>query len=180
MNKTDRQDKIYGVYIKSMLEKRIQVPITQIGSNIEEVLTKKINKNFSGKCINEGYVRPESIILTKYSAGIVQNEDIEFIVLFECMIAHPVEGQLVECVSQTITKAGIHAHVVDGDNIPVHIFVAKDHHTRDDHFNSIKEDMTIKVKIIGIRFELNDSHITAIGKLIDKENQIVRIPKKKR
>ena len=34
--------------------------------------------------------------------------------------------------------------------------------------NSIKEDMTISVKIIGIRFELNDSHITAIGKLIDK------------
>ena len=31
MNKTDRQDKIYGVYIKSMLQKRIQVQITQIG-----------------------------------------------------------------------------------------------------------------------------------------------------
>jgi len=40
--------------------------------------------------------------------------------------------------------------------------------------------MSLKVKIIGIRFELNDPHICAIGKLLDKENEIIRIPKKKR
>jgi len=180
MNRGDKQDIIYGVYIKSMLEKKVYIPITQIGNNIEEVLTKKINNVFSGMCISEGFVKPDSAILIKHSSGIIQNEDIEFVVLFECMVAHPVEGQIIECTSKTITKAGIHAHVIDGEHIPVHVFIAKDHHTKDDHFNSIKEDMSLKVKIIGIRFELNDPHICAIGKLLDKENEIIRIPKKKR
>ena len=83
MNKTDRQDKIYGVYIKSMLQKRIQVPITQIGSNIEEVLTKKINKNFSGKCINEGYIKINSCNVISYSSGILEGSNVRFEILYE-------------------------------------------------------------------------------------------------
>ena len=51
--------------------------------------------------------------------------------------------------------------------LSVHVFIAKDHHIKDDHFNSTKEDMPLKAKIIGICFELNDPHIFAIGKLLD-------------
>jgi DNA-directed RNA polymerase subunit E'/Rpb7 len=171
MNKDEKKEpKYYGVYIKSVLEKKVSVPITQVGRNIKDVLEKKIIESISGKCISEGFVRPEHINIINYSAGIVQNEDIDFVVIFECMIAHPVENQTLECVTQTITKAGIHARVMEGDTVPVHVFIAKEHHTKDDYFNSIKENMKIKAKVIGIRYELNDPYICAICKLKNGDN----------
>ena len=39
----------------------------------------------------------------------------------------------------------------------------------DNYFTSIKEEMKILVKVIGIRFELNDPYICVISKLIKPE-----------
>lgn len=164
-------DIVYGIYIPSVLEKRVYLGINEIGSNVKEVLEKQIHEMTFNKCIAEGFVKPRTINIISYSCGIVQNENIEFIVIFECMIANPVEGQFIECKSKTITKAGIHGHVIDYDIIPIHVFLAKDHHNMNKYFNSIKEDMDILINVIGVRFELNDPFISVIGKLVDKEGR---------
>lgn len=165
-------DKIYGVYIKSILEKKIAIDINDIGSNIKEVLELKLSEFISGKCIEEGYIKPGSIELLNHSCGILNSDKIEYNVVFNCSICYPVEGQKIECVSKTITKAGIHAEVVDNDsNVPIHIFIAKDHHMiGNNYFKSIKENMNILVKVIGIRYELNDPYICVIAKLINNTN----------
>ena len=86
------------------------------------------------------------------------------------MICHPVDGMLVKCVCNTITKAGIHAEVVDQKgNVPITVFVARDHHIQNDLFDRVVENAKLIVSIIGVRFELNDSTICAIGKLIELE-----------
>ena len=174
---------IYGIYIKSLLEKKITLSITEIGSNINEILEQKIKDLIEGKCINEGFVRPNSVRIVSNSAGLIQSDHIDFVVLFECMVTYPVEGQKIDCKSKTITKAGIHAEVMDKDIIPIHIFVAKEHNN-DFYFNSIKEDVNIRVRVIGVRFELNDPYICVIGKLIDPSKEkpsdnIIKIKKKK-
>jgi hypothetical protein len=85
------------------------------------------------------------------------------------MVCHPVEGMEVECMSKTITKAGIHAEVVDQEgNIPITIFISRDHHISNREFGLVKENSRLLVKIIGVRFELNDPYICAIGKLLEK------------
>ncbi len=87
------------------------------------------------------------------------------------MVCHPVEGLDVECVIKTVTKAGIHAEVTDIDgNSPITIFIARDHHFNNKTFSNIKENDTIKATIIGIRFELNDPYICAIGTLFNNNN----------
>lgn len=174
---------IFGIYIKSLLEKKITLSITEIGSNINEILEQKIKDLIEGKCINEGFVRPNSVRIVSNSAGLIQSDHIDFVVLFECMVTYPVEGQKIDCKSKTITKAGIHAEVMDKDIIPIHIFVAKEHNN-DFYFNSIKEDVNIRVRVIGVRFELNDPYICVIGKLIDPSKEkpsdnIIKIKKKK-
>ena len=174
---------IFGIYIKSLLEKKITLSITEIGSNINEILEQKIKDLIEGKCINEGFVRPNSVRIVSNSAGLIQSDYIDFVVLFECMVTYPVEGQKIDCKSKTITKAGIHAEVMDKDIIPIHIFVAKEHNN-DFYFNSIKEDVNIRVRVIGVRFELNDPYICVIGKLIDPSKEkpsdnIIKIKKKK-
>lgn len=158
--------KIYGVYMKSMLETKVSLAITEIGQNIKPNLEAKVNSKIVGKCIADGYIKPKSVKITNYSSGMVVSENIEFHVVFECMVCLPVEGMLIECHCKTVTKAGIHAQVVDDEgNVPVTIFVARDHHHLDDRFHSIKEGDNLVVRVLGIRFELNDAFICVIARL---------------
>jgi len=175
---TDKKP-IYGVYIKSLLTKKVIVNINEIGQNIKQILENKVTTVLEGKCIAEGFIKPNSVKIISYSSGNVNGEKIEYIVVFDCMICHPVEGMLIECTSKTITKAGIHAQVIDANGVmPLTIFIARDHHNKDNHFNSIKENMQIMVKVIGIRYELNDPYICAIGKLLqERVNQTVQVKK---
>jgi DNA-directed RNA polymerase subunit E'/Rpb7 len=158
--------KIYGVYIPSVLTMKIILSITEVGSNIKQNLQKRISKNTEGRCITEGFIRPDSVNLLSYSAGNVNGNQIEFQTVFECMICHPVEGMLIECQVKTITKAGIHAEVVDSNGVvPITVFVARDHHISDRSFADVKEADKITISVIGVRFELNDPYICVIGKL---------------
>jgi DNA-directed RNA polymerase subunit E'/Rpb7 len=166
------QQKIYGVYIPSMLSMKVALSITEIGKNIKQNLEKKISKRTEGRCIAEGFIRPDSVKVTSYSSGTVNNENVEFQTLFECMVCYPVEGMMIECQAKTITKAGIHAEVIDENGtMPITVFVARDHHFTDHHFATIKENANITIKVIGVRFELNDPYICVIGKLIDASKQ---------
>jgi DNA-directed RNA polymerase subunit E'/Rpb7 len=159
--------KIFGVYMKSILDKKVCLSITEIGKNVKQNLEYKILNEITGKCINEGYIKPGSVNILNFSSGNVQSNVIEFKVIFECMVCLPVEGMLVECVCKTITKAGIHAQVIDDDgNIPIIMFVARDHHHLDHRFNAINEGEQLTVKVIGVRYELHDKYVCTIGKLI--------------
>ncbi len=170
----DKNSKIYGVYTDSLLTKKVILNITEIGKNIKENLQKKLANTMEGKCIEEGFIRPDSIRIMSYSNGIINTEYIEFQTIFTCKMCHPVEGMLIECQSKTITKAGIHAEVIENEIVPVTIFVARDHHNMDRNFQSVKENMTIYVKVIGIRYELNDPYICVIGKLVNRQQNPIK------
>lgn len=166
-DKKEGEKKIFGVYLKSLLERKVCLNITEIGKNLKSNLEKKLDYSMGGKCVNEGYIRPKSIKIMNYSSGNVNSNVVEFNVVIECMVCLPVEGMEVECVCKTITKAGIHAQVIDDEkNIPITIFIARDHHYLDNKFSEIKEGEKIISRVIGIRYELDDDFICAIGKLI--------------
>lgn len=164
--------KIHGIYIKSMLETKVYLNITEVGGNIKDNLEKKISSNTEGRCIVEGYIKPKSVVIKNYSSGKVVGDNIEFSVVYECMVAHPVEDMIIECTTKTITKAGIHAQVVEmidmKENIPITIFVARDHHMSNPAYMNIKENQQILVRVIGIRYEINDPYICVIGILDDR------------
>lgn len=167
-NKHHGERKIYGVYMRSVLNMKVTLSITEIGKTLKQNLESKIVSKIGGKCISDGYIKPNSIKLISYSSGSIASDVIEFHVIFECMVCMPVEGMLMECTCKTVTKAGIHANVIDDEgNKPVTVFIARDHHYIDDRFQSIKENTRLTVKVIGIRFELNDLGICVIAKLTD-------------
>jgi len=162
----EKERKIYGVYMRSVLNSKITLSITEIGKTLKQNLENKLISKIGGKCIVDGYIKPNSIKVISYSSGSIASDVIEFHVIFECMVCMPVEGMLMECTCKTVTKAGIHANVIDDEgNRPVTVFIARDHHYIDDRFQSIKENTQLTVKVIGIRFELNDLGICVIAKL---------------
>jgi DNA-directed RNA polymerase subunit E'/Rpb7 len=166
----DQQEKriIYEPYIASILNMKIVLPIVEVGKNIKQNLERMIVSKTEGKCVVEGFIRPQSVRILTYSSGKVVSGLVEYQVTFECMVCHPVDGMVVEAVCKTVTKAGIHTEVIDKNgNVPITVFIARDHHINNHKFEKVVENSKLEVSIIGIRFELNDSNICAIGKLVD-------------
>ena len=155
---------VNSIYMPLMITKKVFVPITNVGNNIEKVLKAIIAKEIEGKCITEGYIKPDSINIITYSSGLVKSNLVQFEVVIECAACCPVEGMIISCIAKNITKAGIRAEI-PGDYSPLIIFIARDHNYMSDEFNSVKENQSIMVKIVGQRFELNDQYISIIGTL---------------
>ena len=170
-NKTKTSDK-YGVYIRSILQMKIALSIMEIGKNLTQNLEKLIRLKTEGKCIAEGFIRPNSVRVINYSSGLIKDDHVEFCTTYECMVCYPIKDMMVSCTVSEVTKAGIHAYVkdVDSDNVPITVFVARDHHSTSKYFNNIKENAIIDARIIGIRFELNDPSITTIASLVEKND----------
>lgn len=169
--KKPTESKIYGVYLKSLLCQKVILSINEIGSNLKQNLERKIASKIEGKCIVQGFVKPGTVNIVNFSSGVVNSANVEFQVVFECMVCHPVEGMLMECKAKTITKAGIHAEIIDADGvIPVTVFIARDHNYNDIHFNNVSENTQILVRVVGIRFELNDPYICVIGKIAQRRD----------
>jgi DNA-directed RNA polymerase subunit E'/Rpb7 len=168
----DKQSNTQGVYSNELLTRKVFLTMDQVGQNIKQNLERSISYSIEGKCTQDGYIKPNSVRVNTYSAGVVNNEKIEFQTVFECMVCHPVEDMVIDCKVKTLTKAGIHGEVIDNEgNMPVTVFIARDHHFTNKQFGAVEENSVITTKIIGIRFELNDPYICAIGTLDTETNK---------
>lgn len=175
--KKKRDTKLQNIYSRSLLTRKIVLPINYIGKNLDDIIEEYIHNNFEGKCVVEGYVKPNSVKIIRYSSGLIERgNNIIFEVVFECDICFPVEGMLLSCVVKNIVKAGIRAESSNETPSPIIVFIAKDHHFTNQQFNEIQVNDTITVRVIGQRFELNDKYISVIGELV-KEKDYVSKPK---
>ena len=156
------------IFTRSVLTMKIHMKMNEIGKELRKNLETKIRNKIEGKCISEGYVRPNSVKVSVYSSGNVAYEFIEFQVVFECDICHPVQDMNVECKVVSITRAGIQAEVrLDDGSIPLVIYVARDHNYSSELYEEIQENHKIVARIRGIRYELNDPSISAIATLVN-------------
>jgi len=162
-----------GIYMSSMITRKVSIPMEKIGKNIKPLLEKIISSQVEGKCIVEGYIKPNSVKIITYSNGIIQGGDILFEVVFECLICSPVEGMHIDAIAKNITKAGIRAEYEETPT-PVIIFIARDHHYKSSYFSEVKEGDTIKVRVIGQRYELNDKYISIIAELMEPKGPKVK------
>ena len=96
-------------------------------------------------------------------------------VTFDCEICHPAEGITINCIVKNVTKAGIRAEVIVNDETPIVVFIARDHNFNNKEFGDVKESDVIVVKIVGKRYELEDTFISVIGELVKRSDQKQRI-----
>lgn len=164
------------IFIQTILSKNVTLPFIMVDQNIKQTLKNFLQENFEGKCNIDGYIKKDSVNILSYSSGVLKSNSIEFNVLFECNICHPVEGMIINCIVKDITKAGIRAELPNDDKTLV-IFVARDHHYHSQLFSSIKVDELIKVKVLGQRYELNDKFISVIAELNDVKELVTTTKK---
>lgn len=154
-----------GIYMQNILNRKIQVPFNKVGSNLTENIITTLSRQIDGKCVQEGYIKPNTIRLINYSAGVITGNKVTFTVVFECLICRPVEGMKFKAVVKNITKAGIRCETKDNPS-PVVVFIARDHHFKSKEFAQLNIDDEINVRVIGIRYELNDQYISVIAELV--------------
>jgi DNA-directed RNA polymerase subunit E'/Rpb7 len=143
----------------------------EVNSELFHILEEKIKKLNEGKCIKEGYVKNNSVKLLTYSSGELFDNKILFECVFECLITNPVESTIIYCITKSITKVGVRAElIVDDEQSPYVIFIARDHHYNNEAFSQIKENDIIQVRVLGQRYELNDKFISIIAELISINN----------
>jgi len=159
---------------------RIMLNINEVGANISKVIYEHVSNKIEGKCINHGYIKPESVKILQYSSGSIFNKYIKFDVIYEASVCYPTDGSIIQCIVKNVTKAGIRAEIPGYNHSPIIIFIARDHHYNNQLFNDIIEDNLIKVKVIGQRFELYDTEISVIADLINiVDNNEKKTQKKK-
>ena len=184
-NPGKRRDQKLTIYSKSLITKNVHVSINNVGKSIRSTLERVIAMQIEGKCIVEGFVKPNSVKIITQSSGKVKGVYVLFECVFECDTCCPVEGMVIQCIAKNITKAGIRAESVNDSPSPVVVFVTRDHHYSMPYFSEIEEGDNISVKVIGQRFELNDKYVSIIAELIDpnsrgdskKKNTIVKKPR---
>jgi len=165
-----------SLYMENVLTRKISLNFNMIGSNIKQVLERKLQDAMEGKCINEGYVKPNSIRIATYSSGVLESENVVFQVTFTCLICNPVEGLNVNVVAKNITKAGIRAVYAKGNELesPIDVFVARDHNYDNELFQNIKEGDEFRARVIGTRYELNDSSISVLASVVKPKKKMRR------
>ena len=84
--KEDEKIPIYEPYLPSILSMKVTLPITEVGGNIKANLERLIVSKTEGKCIVEGFVRPDSVNILTYSSGKVNAGLVEFMTTYECMV----------------------------------------------------------------------------------------------
>ena len=166
-----RKKKDTGIYMKNVLTRKVYVEFSLLGNNIIENIQTILKKNHQGKCSKEGFIKSESVRVINYSSGIINGNNVIFDVVFECMICKPIEGMVFKCNVINITKAGIRAEI-KAEESPVVVFVARDHHYKNKNFSKISQGDDITIKVIGVRFELNDEYISIIAELVKKNKSM--------
>lgn len=154
-----------GIYMQNILTRKVKLPFTSVGSNLVENISLDLSNRIEGKCVQEGFIKRQSIRIVNYSAGIISGKYVTFTVVFECLVCRPVEGMKFKTIIKNITKAGIRCETME-DPSPVVVFIARDHHFKSKEFSQLKLEEQITVKVIGIRYELNDPYISVIAEYV--------------
>ena len=167
---------INELFTEAMLEKRLVFPITKVNQHFDAFLLATLKSKLENRCIEEGYVLASSIHIEQKSVGKVTTHGIEMYVVFSCKICRPVEGMMVHCTVTDITKAGIHAdcYTPDGKEHPLTVYILRDHFYRHPLFEegALKKNQQIHVKVVGVRYELNDPCIHVIAEFAEKVEKV--------
>ncbi len=154
-----------SLYHSAIIHHKVVLPFAAIQSfkSIQELLIQYASDQIAGKCITEGFIKPQSCVLRSQSVGTLSAGNIAFNLEIECMLCCPKEGDVMKCVAKTVTQAGIRAHA-SMEPSPVVVYISRDvQDCQSRTMDSVKPGDHILIRVIGKRYELNDKHVSIIG-----------------
>jgi len=153
-----------NLFHKQLIHEKLLVHYNRIGSDMSSYFKSYVQTYIEGKCRNEGYIKNNASKVINYSAGLLYGSKVEFIVVFEVEACMPYEDMELYCIIKNINKIGLRC-IIKEENNPMNIFISNEHNVNVD-MERYNENETIRVKVLGHRFELNDTFISIIAEII--------------
>jgi hypothetical protein len=152
------------LFVTSLVHHKIKVPFNKIGNNMDVYFKKYAERELEGKCRKEGYIRPNSSTIVNYSTGLLKGDSVVYDVVYSVDACFPYENMELMCKIKNITKIGIRGVISEKHN-PIVLFISREHNANK-NFEDYEEGQTIRIRVIGHRFELNDEFISVIGEIL--------------
>ena len=176
MNQTNSSDNepeevALPLYTSAILSKDLEISFYDINrlsvDNFREELNNHVLKLIKNcveeKCIEDGYVKKDSVRIMTLSCGLLSADKIKYTATYECMICLPVEGMRIRCVAKAISNGGIRA-IIDGeDPSPIVVFVARE--TSEVDLSGYNEGDVFDAIVFGVQYELNDTFVSVLANI---------------
>lgn len=162
------------IYNNIEFVQKISININELNSvsQIEDILYIKL-KELENKCSEYGYIKENSIKILKTSSGFLNPTIfvpfIEYKLLCKANVFLPNIGDIYLAEVLSLNKIGIMCCVRYKYNnkiiIPIKIIISK--HNQDiDLIKNIKKNDKIYVKLLGLKFSKNSTHIDSIANIV--------------
>ena len=152
------------IYFYTQIKKRISLNPRYLDENFPAYIEKIVKNNVEGKCIKEGYVVPNTVIILKRSIGNMNNNQFNGNIMFDITIGAKVcnipVNSVIKASVKKINKLGILAELG-----PLMIIVPKEIHQDKEPFSKINISDEIDLLVIGKTFNLNSNVISIYAKL---------------
>jgi DNA-directed RNA polymerase subunit E'/Rpb7 len=159
------------------LQRTVRVRVTEVGSNVEEILLQRSRDACEGVCGTDGYVRKGSVFLLSHSHGFLDHSSMGSYAVYEVLLSadvcHPVAGDCFETVVRSVNSFGAVAEaglVQDGTLVPVVEVVLVRRSTADNEREValLRPGDTVAVQVIGCSYDTGDSVVSAYGRTLVK------------
>jgi hypothetical protein len=148
---TNLQTSNKELYKTIVKEDYIYLKPTDLNFKIDNIILSKLKRKIEGKCIKEGYIIPDSVIIQTRTLGMINNASFDgmttYKVTFTCNICNPINGQIIRCKVGNIDKSQVICYI-------------------DEEYASLKNGDIVSVKIGGSKWEFESTQIISIAQLI--------------
>ena len=170
-------------FIETSLNDVVKVHPVYCNMNLKNHIIDILKKKYEGICSKFGYIKENSITNLKKYSGKIELHTFHGYVLykvsFNAKICNPTIGSIIKCNVKNMNSFGILC--VSGFEEKgvfkqvINVIVPKQPSVmleNSEYFESVKLDDDIYVEIIGKRYQLKNEHISAIGKIINNQENI--------
>jgi DNA-directed RNA polymerase subunit E'/Rpb7 len=168
------------IFMRILLNEKIKLEPRFLLNNFREELINRLKDKIEGKCTRHGYIRLDSIEVYKITPGMIElislNGHIQYDIYFHADVCNPMLGSIIKAKVMKINKFGILAEA--GYNDPntneflniLEIIIAKNsvNIISDIDLEKVNIGDSIRVEIMGKKYELNSKHISIIGKIVSE------------
>jgi len=161
MKETIKDDHLY---VPNLIIETVSVKFDHCGRDMEKYFLLYARDQLEGRCLKEGYVRPETTKVITYTSGGVHGTLVEFRVMFLVQVCHPYEGMRLTCKVESVSKIGIRAVIRKGHN-PIVVYLTRELNPAI-YMEDYELDQIIEVSVLGHRFEMRDPFISVLGFLL--------------
>ena len=162
------------LFCTSVFTDRVKLQPSQLNAGYGDFIARQLRRRNEGRCTPNGYVRTGSLKVLRISAGRVEtrmlNGDVTFTVQFKCSVCNLSKGcVIVGKVMNTNRFAALAGCTVDGA-VVVDAIIPKQSTSVASvaDVNELRVGDAVRMEVMGAKYELNDSKIKAVARVLDK------------